>query len=81
LDQSEEASFEADLTDPVSRGYSSVESAKSGMEDSRSSLENSQSHYDNEDDDQLDFMFLACADWKKIVEDENDQQGDVPAAA
>lgn len=71
MDSDEEASFEADLTDPVSREYSNVESAKSVIEDSQASLDNSQSHYANEDEDQLDFMFLACADWEKIVEDEN----------
>ena len=74
FDSEEEASFEADLTDPVSREYSNVESAKGVEVDSQASLEDPQSHYGNEDEDQLDFMFLACADWEKIVEDENAQE-------
>ena len=81
FDSDEEASFEADLTDPVSQECSNVESSPSAIDDSQASLSNEPSHYGGEDEDQLDFMFLACADWEKIVEDEKALEDSAPKSA
>lgn len=74
FDSDEEASVEADLTDPISEDYSNVESVRSANDESQASLPIEPSYYGGEDEDQLDFMFLACADWEKIVEDEKAQE-------
>ena len=51
FDSDEEASFEADLTDPVSQECSNVESARSAIDDSQASLSNEPSHYGGDDED------------------------------